>query len=92
MPELICDNLSKFQEKSQVVTIDGYQDVPRNNEDALLKAVANQPISVAIEASSYDFQFYSEVCTMKSLPSACFMQFHKLFTDCSPTIAFFSIF
>ncbi|KAF3336340.1 putative cysteine protease 2 [Carex littledalei] len=52
-----CDN---SLEKSQVVTIDGYQDVPRNNENALLNAVANQPISVAIEASGYDFQFYSE--------------------------------
>ncbi|KAF3331441.1 cysteine proteinase [Carex littledalei] len=40
-----------WYEKSQVVTIDGYQDVPRNNKNALLKAVANQPVSVSIEAS-----------------------------------------
>ena len=33
-----------------VVTIDDYQDVPPNDEKALLKAVANQPVSVAIEA------------------------------------------
>nr|AAC35211.1 cysteine proteinase [Hemerocallis hybrid cultivar] len=45
---------------SAVVTIDGYQDVPRNNEAALMKAVANQPVSVAIEASGYAFQFYSQ--------------------------------
>ncbi|KAM1243781.1 hypothetical protein ACFX2G_035995 [Malus domestica] len=44
---------------SDVVTISGYQDVPENNEQALLKALANQPLSVAIEASSRDFQFYS---------------------------------
>ncbi|XP_077229127.1 senescence-specific cysteine protease SAG39-like [Tasmannia lanceolata] len=39
--------------------INGYVDVPANNEKALLKAVANQPISVAIDASGYAFQFYS---------------------------------
>jgi KDEL-tailed cysteine endopeptidase len=33
-----------------VVTIDDYQDVPPNDERALLKAVANQPVAVAIEA------------------------------------------
>ncbi|XP_020576879.1 thiol protease SEN102-like [Phalaenopsis equestris] len=43
-----------------VVTIDGYEDVPTNDEDSLLKAVANQPVSIAIEASGHDFQFYSE--------------------------------
>ncbi|KAK7265607.1 hypothetical protein RJT34_33229 [Clitoria ternatea] len=52
-----CD-VSK--EKEAEVSIDGHEDVPVNNEAALLKAVANQPVSVAIEASGYDFQFYSE--------------------------------
>jgi xylem cysteine proteinase len=42
-----------------VVTISGYEDVPRNNEQALLKALAQQPVSVAIEASGRNFQFYS---------------------------------
>ncbi|WOL01349.1 hypothetical protein Cni_G10065 [Canna indica] len=51
-------NIAK--KKSHVVAIDGHEDVPRNNEEALLKAVANQPISVAIEAAGTDFQFYSE--------------------------------
>jgi hypothetical protein len=50
-----------LQERSHDVTIDGYEDVPANNEDALQKAVANQPVSIAIEASGQDFQFYSEV-------------------------------
>ncbi|KAG1674682.1 hypothetical protein FOA52_007206 [Chlamydomonas sp. UWO 241] len=40
-----------------VVTIDGYQDVPENDEEALLKASTMQPISVAICANS--LMFYS---------------------------------
>ncbi|KAL3741714.1 hypothetical protein ACJRO7_017221 [Eucalyptus globulus] len=40
-------------------SITGYQDVPANNEKALLQAVANQPVSVAIEGSGLNFQFYS---------------------------------
>ncbi|WVZ51526.1 hypothetical protein U9M48_002665 [Paspalum notatum var. saurae] len=51
---------NKEKERSHDVTIDGYEDVPANNEDALQKAVANQPVSIAIEASGQDFQFYSE--------------------------------
>ncbi|ESW04889.1 hypothetical protein PHAVU_011G134000 [Phaseolus vulgaris] len=39
-------------------TIKGYEDVPANNEKALQKAVVNQPVSVAIDASGSDFQFY----------------------------------
>lgn len=39
--------------------ITGYEDVPTNNESSLLKAVANQPVSVAIDAGGPDFQFYS---------------------------------
>ncbi|XP_057422293.1 vignain-like [Lotus japonicus] len=42
------------------VSIDGYEIVPENNEVALLKAAANQPISVGIDAGGSDFQFYSE--------------------------------
>ncbi|KAL8226013.1 hypothetical protein R6Q57_018570 [Mikania cordata] len=44
---------------NQVVRIDGYENVPECNEDALMKAVANQPISAAVEANGHDFQFYS---------------------------------
>lgn len=43
------------------MAIDGHEVVPVNDEDALLKAAANQPISVAIDASGSAFQFYSEV-------------------------------
>ncbi|KAL5562313.1 hypothetical protein UlMin_032060 [Ulmus minor] len=52
----------KCEEKkgeTEVVTISGYHDVPENDEQSLLKALAHQPISVAIEASNRDFQFYS---------------------------------
>ncbi|GAB2223687.1 hypothetical protein Droror1_Dr00004425 [Drosera rotundifolia] len=45
---------------SPVVSIDGYETVPQSDEDALQKAVANQPVSVAIDAGGQDFQFYSE--------------------------------
>lgn len=39
-------------------TIKGYEDVPANDEAALLKAVANQPVSVAIDGGDRHFQFY----------------------------------
>ncbi|KAK9053931.1 hypothetical protein SSX86_025006 [Deinandra increscens subsp. villosa] len=51
-----CDSTRK---NAKVVSIDGYEDVPVNDEAALKKAAANQPITVAIEASSRDFQFYT---------------------------------
>ncbi|CAI9275617.1 unnamed protein product [Lactuca saligna] len=44
---------------NHAATITGHEDVPANSESALLKAVASQPISVAIDASGSDFQFYS---------------------------------
>nr|DAD25470.1 TPA_asm: hypothetical protein HUJ06_026934 [Nelumbo nucifera] len=44
---------------SHAASISGYVDVPSNDENALLKAVAMQPVSVAIDASSNDFLFYS---------------------------------
>lgn len=46
------------KEETEVVTISGYQDVPENDEQSLLKALAHQPLAVAIEASGRDFQFY----------------------------------
>ncbi|KAB1217282.1 Vignain [Morella rubra] len=48
------------KENSPVVSIDGHETVPANDENALLKAAANQPVSVAIDAGGSDFQFYSE--------------------------------
>ncbi|KAG6524088.1 hypothetical protein ZIOFF_013978 [Zingiber officinale] len=41
-----------------VASIDRYENVPRNNEKSLQKAVANQPVSVAIESAGRAFQLY----------------------------------
>ncbi|KAA8528502.1 hypothetical protein F0562_035857 [Nyssa sinensis] len=50
-----CD---QYRKNAKVVAIDSFEDVPQNDEKALQKAVANQPVSVAIEASGRDFQLY----------------------------------
>ncbi|XP_022896123.1 cysteine proteinase RD21A-like [Olea europaea var. sylvestris] len=50
-----CDQNRK---NARVVSIDGYEDVPTNDEQSLKKAVANQPVSVAIEAGGRAFQLY----------------------------------
>jgi len=42
----------------RVVSIDGHEDVAPNDEDALMRAVARQPVSVAIEADQRPFQLY----------------------------------
>lgn len=50
-----------LQKNNKVVSIDSYEDVPANNEAALQKAAASQPVSVAIEAGGWDFQLYESV-------------------------------
>lgn len=57
MEEGDCDDRARDGEV--LVTISGYEDVPANDEQALVKALAHQPVSVAIEASGRHFQFYS---------------------------------
>ncbi|CAK9160492.1 unnamed protein product [Ilex paraguariensis] len=47
------------EEASHAAKIKGYENVPINSQKALLKAVANQPVSVSIDASGAAFQFYS---------------------------------
>ncbi|TQE03864.1 hypothetical protein C1H46_010528 [Malus baccata] len=47
------------KEASHAAKITGFEDVPANSEKDLLAAVAHQPVSVAIDASGSDFQFYS---------------------------------
>ncbi|XVF36036.1 hypothetical protein REPUB_Repub19eG0023800 [Reevesia pubescens] len=51
---------NKEKLKRRVVTIDGYTDVPTNNEKQLLQAVATQPVSVGICGSDRAFQLYSK--------------------------------
>lgn len=55
--QLLC---KKDKLKRRVVTIDGYTDVPPNDEKKLLKAVAVQPVSVGICGSARAFQLYSK--------------------------------
>jgi len=50
-----------MQKNAKVVTIDSYEDVKAYDESALKKAVANQPVSVAIEGGGREFQLYSSV-------------------------------
>ncbi|GFZ18781.1 granulin repeat cysteine protease family protein [Actinidia rufa] len=50
-----CDPERK---NTKVVSINDYEDVPPYDEMALKKAVAHQPVSVAIEASGRAFQLY----------------------------------
>ncbi|WOH04757.1 hypothetical protein DCAR_0624169 [Daucus carota subsp. sativus] len=50
-----CDQNRK---NAKVVTINGFEDVPQNDEKSLKKAVAHQPVSVAIEAGGRAFQLY----------------------------------
>ncbi|GAB2291813.1 hypothetical protein Dimus_026064 [Dionaea muscipula] len=53
-------NCNKNKLKRHIVTIDGYVDIPPNNEEELLRAVASQPVSVGICGSERAFQLYSK--------------------------------
>lgn len=43
---------------NHATSIKGFEDVPVDSEAALMKAVANQPVSVAIDAGDITFQLY----------------------------------
>lgn len=49
-----CQNVASYP----AVRINGYEDVPRNSEYDMLKAVAYQPISIAIAGGDYYFRYY----------------------------------
>jgi len=53
------DGSCKFKTANVVATISSFKDVASGDENALQSAVAQQPISVAIDASQSSFQFYS---------------------------------
>jgi hypothetical protein len=48
------------QEEDKVVSIDGYEDVAES-DSALLCATVQQPISVGMDGSAWDFQLYTSV-------------------------------
>lgn len=52
------------QRLKKVVSIDSYVDVTPHDENALMCAVAQQPVSVAINAGGYDFQLYAGVSSI----------------------------
>ena len=45
--------------KPVAATLSGFKDVPVNSETALLTAIVQQPVSVAVEADQSVFQFYA---------------------------------
>ena len=52
------DNCKTRKTLLHMAVIDGFTDVPTNDESALKKAVSQQPVSVAIEAYQRSFQLY----------------------------------
>nr|GLL45870.1 senescence-specific cysteine protease SAG39-like [Ipomoea trifida] len=47
------------KEAQPVAKISGYESVPAGDENALMKAVAKQPVAVYVDASRAEFQFYA---------------------------------
>ncbi|KAK9075642.1 hypothetical protein SSX86_003968 [Deinandra increscens subsp. villosa] len=59
-PYQAADGTCNIKERAVAAAkISGYEKVPANSEQALLQSVANQPVSVSIDASGMAFQFYS---------------------------------
>lgn len=56
-PYTAADGTCRTDVKS-VISLDSYVDVKANDEVALKKAVAQQPVAIAIEADQFTFQFY----------------------------------
>ncbi|KAL3628197.1 hypothetical protein CASFOL_027243 [Castilleja foliolosa] len=52
-------------EAAVVVKIDGYENVPKNNESALLRAVAHQPVTAIVAAGSPDFKHHGKMGIFK---------------------------
>nr|CAD1840779.1 unnamed protein product [Ananas comosus var. bracteatus] len=53
-----ADGKCNTRKADAAASISGHEDVPANDESALLKAVAHQPVSVAIDAGGFAFQMY----------------------------------
>lgn len=52
----VCDT---SKEKQVVANLRSYTDVPANSDNALMNALAQQPVSVAVEADQNSFQLYA---------------------------------
>ncbi|XP_038712417.1 zingipain-1-like [Tripterygium wilfordii] len=50
-----CDTTKAANIAAQIT---GYRDLPPNDEAALLAAVSQQPVSIVVDSSGLDFQFY----------------------------------
>lgn len=58
-PYTASDGTCNSNEASDdAASIKGYEDVPANDEASLRKAVANQPVSVAVDGGDSHFRFY----------------------------------
>jgi C1A family cysteine protease len=58
-PYTAADGTCQSAGKPVAATLSGYKDVSPNSETALLTAIAQQPVSVAVEADQSVFQFYN---------------------------------
>lgn len=54
-----ADGTCKSSSCTVAATITGYKDVPQDSDTAMMSAVAQQPVSVAVEADQSSFQFYT---------------------------------
>ncbi|CAA0372453.1 Papain-like cysteine peptidase superfamily [Arabidopsis thaliana x Arabidopsis arenosa] len=54
-----CSSSTTLSSSFRAATISGYETVPMNNEEALLQAVSQQPVSVGIEGTGAAFRHYS---------------------------------
>ncbi|GKU92320.1 hypothetical protein SLEP1_g6064 [Rubroshorea leprosula] len=58
-PYEAMDGTCQAETATAAVSISGFEEVPPNDEEALLKAVSQQPVSTALEASGYYFKNYA---------------------------------
>ena len=58
-PYTAADGTCQAAGKPVAATLSGFKDVTPNSETALLTAIVQQPVSVAVEADQSVFQFYS---------------------------------
>ena len=57
-PYTASDGKCKASSCKDVATISGYTNVPTDSESAMMSAVVQQPVSIGVDASGLDWQFY----------------------------------